>query len=120
MKKYFVAFTMIFVLILSLSAFATEQEFCATSVADKLPSYMPDVSEKNMSLFVETDDIYTYLFENMMNFTPKIDISSYGLTVDDLDILNGYFGNTLLMNHELYYVDFEYTYWYTSKEKLRQ
>ena len=117
MKKYFVAFTMIFVLILSLYAFATEEEFCATSVADKLPSYMPDVSD-DADLFAETVDIYTHLFENMMSFSTKINISSYGLTVNDLDKLNGYFGNTLLMNHELYYVDFEYTYWYNSRGNI--
>lgn len=117
MKKHSVVFTMFFVLIisvfLSFSAFATEEEFCDTAIADRLPSYRPDLSDDTAQLFGEQPDILDYLCQNMLNFTARIDISGYGLKTEDIDILNQYYGNVLLMNYELYYVDFAYTYGYS-------
>ena len=98
----------------SLSAFAIEEEFIGYSKASDLPSYMPSVGG-DCELFAETKTIEQHLFENMLNFTAKIDVSNYGITKANIDELNDHFGNALLMNHELYYVDFYYTYWYNGK-----
>lgn len=93
----------------------SEAEFYEEAAASELGSYMPGGSTE-AELFGES--IYDCLADGMRRMESKIDISSFGLSKSNINVLSDYYGNTLLMNPDLYYVSFYYTYWYNSKGTL--
>lgn len=89
-----------------------ESVFCGEADSSLITAVAPTGSD-NIYLFGES--IYDCLANGMRNMESKIDISGYGISKNNLNTLNTYFGDTLLMNHDLYYVSPNYTYWYNGK-----